>query len=89
MLYRSLMHLGEEEEVPGDNAAAAGGADENDEAVVSGDGGVDGGRGHFTPPPMLCPLRAGPGLYCSLTTGRQQKVQTVQLHNTQSKSIHH
>ncbi|XP_039998308.1 uncharacterized protein LOC120798227 isoform X2 [Xiphias gladius] len=84
VLYRSLMHLGEEEEVPGDNAAAAGGADENDEAVVSGDGGVDGGRGHFTPPPMLCPLRAGPGLYCSLTTGRQQKVQTVQLHNTQN-----
>ncbi|XP_039649632.1 transcriptional-regulating factor 1-like isoform X2 [Perca fluviatilis] len=36
---------------------------------------------HYTPPPMLCPLRAGPGLYCSLATGRQQRVQTVQLHN--------
>ncbi|XP_055358114.1 transcriptional-regulating factor 1 isoform X2 [Betta splendens] len=23
--------------------------------------------GHYTPPPMLCPQRLGPGLYCSLT----------------------
>ncbi|XP_036946694.1 transcriptional-regulating factor 1-like isoform X2 [Acanthopagrus latus] len=42
----------------------------------------EGGGAHYTPPPMLCPLRAGPGLYCSLTTRRQQRVQTVQLHNT-------
>lgn len=36
----------------------------------------------FTPPPMLCPVRAGPGLYCSLTSRRKQRVQRVQLHNT-------
>ncbi|XP_023252226.1 transcriptional-regulating factor 1-like [Seriola lalandi dorsalis] len=69
VLYRSLMHL---------DAAAAGGR----EAVTGGDGVVDGGRGHYTPPPMLCPLRVGAGLYCSLTTRRQQRVRTVQLHDT-------
>lgn len=47
---------------------------------------AEGGGAHYTPPPMLCPLRAGPGLYCSLTTRRQQRVQTVQLHNTHSKT---
>ncbi|KAM9328111.1 uncharacterized protein KZ484_019475 isoform 2-T2 [Pholidichthys leucotaenia] len=41
----------------------------------------DDAGGHYTPPPMLCPLRAGPGLYCSLLGGRQQKVQAIQLHN--------
>ncbi|XP_035854714.1 uncharacterized protein LOC116055634 [Sander lucioperca] len=49
------------------------------EEQEAGDGVVAGI--HYTPPPMLCPLRAGLGLYCSLATGRQQRVQTVQLHN--------
>ncbi|XP_040887887.1 transcriptional-regulating factor 1-like [Toxotes jaculatrix] len=84
VLYRSLMHLEEEEAVTRCDASAAGGGDEDHEAVVRGDGVVDRGRGHYTPPPMLCPLRAGPGLYCSLATRRQQRVQTVQLHNTQN-----
>ncbi|XP_050921729.1 uncharacterized protein LOC108873216 isoform X6 [Lates calcarifer] len=79
VLYRSLMHQEEEEAVA---AAVAGGGGGDGEAVISGDGAVDGGRGHYTPPPMLCPLRVGPGLYCSLNTRRQQRVQTVQLHNT-------
>ncbi|XP_041638109.1 transcriptional-regulating factor 1-like [Cheilinus undulatus] len=39
------------------------------------------GAGHYIPPPMLCPIRAGPGLYCSLTTRRQQRAQTVALQN--------
>ncbi|XP_070712031.1 transcriptional-regulating factor 1-like [Pempheris klunzingeri] len=51
-----------------------------EEAVAGGDGGSGV---HYTPPPMLCPLRAGPGLYCSLTTRRRQRAQTVQLHSTQ------
>lgn len=34
---------------------------------------------HYTPPPMLCPLRAGPGLYCSLTTWKQQRACALQL----------
>ncbi|KAG7215647.1 hypothetical protein INR49_022002, partial [Caranx melampygus] len=67
VLYRSLMRLEDEEEV----------VDEG-ETVVRG----DGGRGHYTPPPMLCPLRVGAGLYCSLTSRRQHRVETVQLHNT-------
>ncbi|GLD73013.1 zinc finger protein 541-like protein [Lates japonicus] len=79
VLYRSLMHQEEEEAVA---AATPGGGGGDGEAVISGDGAVDGGRGHYTPPPMLCPLRVGPGLYCSLNTRRQQRVQTVQLHNT-------
>nr|XP_020447772.1 uncharacterized protein LOC109955700 [Monopterus albus] len=37
---------------------------------------------HYIPPPMLCPLRAGPGLHCSLATRREQRVQAVQLNNT-------
>lgn len=37
---------------------------------------------HYTPPPMLCPIRAAPGLYCSLTGRRLKRVQTIQLHNT-------
>ncbi|XP_071335726.1 uncharacterized protein [Trachinotus anak] len=82
VLYRSLMHQEEEEVVTRGDAAAAGGGDKDGDAVVSGDGEVDGRRSHYTPPPMLCPVRAGAGLYCSLTTRRQQKVQTVQLHNT-------
>ncbi|XP_026157230.1 uncharacterized protein LOC113127149 isoform X2 [Mastacembelus armatus] len=73
VLYRSLMHLGEEQEVFKGNG------------VVDKDGGSgDGANGHYTPPPMLCPLRVGPGLYCSLTTTRQQQVQTVQLHNMET-----
>lgn len=39
------------------------------------------GARHYTPPPMLCPVRVGPGLYCSLTSRRQKRVQTIQLHN--------
>lgn len=87
VLYRSLMHLKEEEEVTRGNKAA-GDNDEDGEAVIGGEGVSGGGRSHYTPPPMLCPHRAGSGLYCSLTR-RQQRVQTVQLHNTQSKSTHH
>lgn len=34
---------------------------------------------HYIPPPMLCPLRVGPGLHCSLATRREQRVQAVQL----------
>lgn len=60
-LFRSLMHLKEEEQVTSSNKAA-------------GDNGEDG---HYTPPPMLCPHRVGPGLFCSLAT-RQQRVQTIQ-----------
>lgn len=37
---------------------------------------------HYTPPPMLCPVRAGPGLYCSLTSRRLKRAQTIQLHIT-------
>lgn len=47
---------------------------------TSADDGVS--AGHYTPPPMLCPVRAGPGLYCSLTSRRQKRVQTIQLRNT-------
>ncbi|XP_042339236.1 transcriptional-regulating factor 1-like, partial [Plectropomus leopardus] len=66
-LYRSLLRQEEEEAADGE----------------AGDGAVAGGDGaHYKPPPMLCPLRPGPGLYCSLATRRQQRVQTVQLHNT-------
>ncbi|KAM7365825.1 hypothetical protein PAMP_016727 [Pampus punctatissimus] len=79
VLYCSLMRPNaakEEEEMVarGDGVVVDGGEDS---------GGVVGGnRGHYTPPPMLCPVRAGPGLYCSLTTRRQRRVQTVQLHNS-------
>ena len=88
MLYRSLLRLEDEETVAkGDGAVSSGGDDE--QSAVSGDGVVAGGDsvsgGHYTPPPMLCPLRVGPGLYCSLTIRGQQRVQTVQLHNTHSK----
>ncbi|XP_034535210.1 mitotic deacetylase-associated SANT domain protein-like [Notolabrus celidotus] len=58
---------------------------EGQEAAAKGDAGDDA---HYTPPPMLCPLRAGPGLFCSLTTTRgQQRVQTMQLHNTHSDAV--
>uniref|UniRef100_A0A8P4G609 Transcriptional-regulating factor 1 n=1 Tax=Dicentrarchus labrax TaxID=13489 RepID=A0A8P4G609_DICLA len=79
VLYRSLMHLEEEEEeavAKGDGPVSSGADVAEDGVVTRGDGGV-----HYTPPPMLCPLRAGPGLYCSLTSRRQQRVQTVQIHN--------
>ncbi|XP_044043456.1 mitotic deacetylase-associated SANT domain protein-like [Siniperca chuatsi] len=76
-LYRSLLRQEEEEGVARGDGAASGGRDDEEAVVVGGDSGV-----HYTPPPMLCPLRAGPGLYCSLATGRQQRVQTVQLHAT-------
>lgn len=59
------------------------------ETAVSEDRGVTEGDGvsgvHYTPPPMLRPLRAGPGLYCSLTTRRQQRAHTVQLRNAQGE----
>ncbi|XP_030608656.1 uncharacterized protein LOC115796392 [Archocentrus centrarchus] len=70
-LYRSLMHPQEGEDVT--KGIKAG---ENRAVSAANKGG-----GHYTPPPMLCPQRAGSGLYCSLTTRRQQRVQTVQLHN--------
>ncbi|XP_034467445.1 zinc finger protein 541-like isoform X2 [Hippoglossus hippoglossus] len=63
VLYRSLMHLEEQEVVTRGSAAAR---------EV---------EGHYTPPLMLCPIRAGPGLYCSVTTRRQRRAQTVQLHS--------
>ncbi|XP_041834685.1 transcriptional-regulating factor 1-like [Melanotaenia boesemani] len=68
VLYRSMMRLEEKE---GDAPKATEGG-----VVVNA-----GSAGHYTPPPMLCPLRAGPGLYCSLTTREQQRVHAVQLHN--------
>lgn len=37
---------------------------------------------HYTPPPMLCPRRAGTGLYCNLASRRQQRAQTVRLQNS-------
>lgn len=37
---------------------------------------------HYTPPPMLCPVRTAPGLFCSLVSRRLKRVQTIQLHNT-------
>ncbi|XP_029282579.1 transcriptional-regulating factor 1-like isoform X2 [Cottoperca gobio] len=43
----------------------------------------DGAR--YTPPPMLCPLRAGSGLYRSLATRRQQRASTVRLHNAHNE----
>ncbi|CAK6982706.1 uncharacterized protein LOC121892409 [Scomber scombrus] len=55
-----------------------------EEAVAKGVARGDGGRGHYTPPPMLCPVRTGPGLHCSLTTRRQQRVQILKLHNSQN-----
>ncbi|XP_060923127.1 transcriptional-regulating factor 1-like [Limanda limanda] len=58
VLYRSLLHLEEQE-------------------VVTREVG-----GHYTPPPMLCPIRAGPGLYCSVTTRGQRRAQTLQLHSS-------
>ncbi|XP_068458114.1 uncharacterized protein [Clinocottus analis] len=50
------------------------GADEDGEAT-------NGEAAHYTPPPMLCPLRAGPGLYRSLATRRRPRVQTAKPHN--------
>ena len=69
VLYRSLMHLEEQEVVTRGSAAAR---------EVGG---------HYTPPLMLCPIRAGPGLYCSVTTRRQRRAQTVQLHSSNSESV--
>ncbi|XP_075950992.1 uncharacterized protein LOC142952872 isoform X4 [Anarhichas minor] len=52
------------------------------------DGGKAGDDGaHYTPPPVLCPIRAGPGLYCSLATRGQQRVQTVRLNNNNHKGL--
>ncbi|XP_067116575.1 transcriptional-regulating factor 1 [Osmerus mordax] len=51
--------------------------------VVAGNGEVSGGDGAFyTPPPMLCPVRDGTGLYCSLSTRGQQRAHIVLLHNS-------
>ncbi|KAF3688352.1 Transcriptional-regulating factor 1 [Channa argus] len=72
VLYRSLMHLKEEEAVTSGNKVAG----PNDGEAC----GDDGARCHYTPPPMLCPLRPGTGLYCSLISLKGQ--QRVQLHNT-------
>lgn len=47
--------------------------------------GVGGVHEHYTPPPMLCPLRAGTGLYCNLASRRQQRAQTVRLQNSNSE----
>lgn len=44
--------------------------------------GAEVKAGHYTPPPMLCPLRAGTGLYCNLASRRQQRVQTAWLQNS-------
>lgn len=70
-LFRSLMRPQDEEDV-------AKGIKDGEKRVASA---PNKGTRHYTPPPMLCPQRAGPGLYCSLTTRRQQRAQTVQLHN--------
>ncbi|XP_029942446.1 transcriptional-regulating factor 1-like isoform X2 [Salarias fasciatus] len=65
-LYCSLMRPNEKEEEEGEG---------------EGEEGAHGDGGHYVPPLMLPPLRAGPGLFCTLTTGRQKRVQTVQFHN--------
>nr|XP_046237778.1 transcriptional-regulating factor 1-like isoform X2 [Scatophagus argus] len=44
-------------------------------------------EGHYTPPPMLCPVRVGPGLYCSLTTRGRQRTQTVQIHSSHDDPV--
>ncbi|XP_045907230.1 transcriptional-regulating factor 1-like [Micropterus dolomieu] len=83
VLYRSLLRQEEEEgTAKGDGAESRAG--DGEEAAAGGDGV---GGVHYTPPPMLCPFRAGPGLYCSLTTRRQQRVQTVKLHNTHNDLV--
>ncbi|MEQ2162549.1 hypothetical protein GOODEAATRI_020944 [Goodea atripinnis] len=68
VLYRSLMHLKEQEDF--------GSTGNQDSDMVT-----KANLGHYTPPPMLCPERAGPGLYCSLTIRRQQRAEMIQLHN--------
>ncbi|XP_013879773.1 uncharacterized protein LOC106529016 [Austrofundulus limnaeus] len=68
VLYRSLMHLEEQQE-----AVARGNKDGR--SIITAD------LGHYTPPPMLCPQRAGSGLHYSLTTNRKQRVQTIQQKN--------
>ncbi|KAM4711401.1 uncharacterized protein FYW61_021829 [Anableps anableps] len=52
---------------------------EQEEAGSTGTEVQTADLGHYTPPPMLCPERPGPGLYCSLTTRRQQRAETRQL----------
>lgn len=84
VLYRSLLRRDEEEAVAKGDRPVSGGGDDEEAVVEDGEAAIGGE--HYTPPPMLCPLRAGPGLYCSLTTRRQQRVQTVLLHNAHSKS---
>ncbi|XP_068165783.1 uncharacterized protein [Antennarius striatus] len=69
-LYHSLLHLDGEVTVIGSRA--------ND----SKSGGVTVIGGHYIPPPMLCPLRPGAGLYCSLTNRGHQRAQQSRLHNT-------
>ncbi|XP_037829805.1 uncharacterized protein LOC108246840 isoform X2 [Kryptolebias marmoratus] len=68
VLYHSLMHLEEQED-----AVARGNKD--GKVVITAD------LGRYTPPPMLCPQRAGSGLFCSLATRSQQRAQTIQLRN--------
>lgn len=50
---------------------------ERGRAGVRGEG--DDGGGHYTPPPMLCPVRAGPGLFCSITSRGQQRAKAAQV----------
>lgn len=68
VLYRSLMHLKKQEDKQT-------GANENGDVDRTTD------LGHYTPPPMLCPERAGPGLYCVLPTRRQQRAERIRLHS--------
>ncbi len=75
VLYRSLLHR--------DAEAAVKSRGGDDEEVLAEEGEAAVIDAHYTPPTMLCPLRAGPGLHCSLTTRKHQRVQTVQLHSTQ------
>ncbi|XP_068587211.1 transcriptional-regulating factor 1-like isoform X2 [Cebidichthys violaceus] len=59
---------------------------QEEEEEEDGDKAGDDGA-HYTPPPVLCPIRAGPGLYCSLATRGQQRVQTVRLNNNNHKGL--
>lgn len=74
VLYRSLMHLKKQED-------RQTGANEN------GGMGTMADLGHYTPPPMLCPERAGPGLYCSLPTRRQQRAERIKPHSECRKRL--
>ncbi|KAM4538493.1 uncharacterized protein V3H82_024137 isoform 1-T2 [Fundulus diaphanus] len=65
VLYRSLMHLREQD-------GSAGNKD--------GDMCTTADLGHYIPPPVLCPERAGSGLYCSLALRGQQRAEPIRLH---------